>query len=460
MNKIMKKHILYLFAAGLAFLSNMTLTSCSDDDEVGANDVLAVKSVLPIKVMEGQVVTITGTGLDNAKEVVFPGNVAVSNITKVGNGYISVVTPAGIAAEGGTVTVNTDDASAESTQSLTVGKPEPARVAPLDKEIKINECLEVYGKDLEFITKAYFPGEDGNDVAVEASSFKRKATGSLFIYSPMGIKTGPANVVLEDCSGKKYALPEVTLSDKISGGGAGEDEKGIVVWEGPFEVTSWNWFEPSSANFSLGGYTPLVGQTVRFVISGAHDDSRFCYCYGDWGGKDLGGEGDINNIGITSDTKEVVMTMDEKMVADFTSGNPVFHVSGTNFVIEKIVLDPLIVWEGEQYIQPEWANWIYFAAEGDNAFNFGEVVPEAGMTLRIYTADHDADITFCLCLGWGWWAPDLDGAGNNTITVPAGTNTVDCLLTEDGATNIKDQIILGGSDWTVTKMELLGKKLE
>lgn len=41
--------------------------------------------------------------------------------------------------------------------TLTIGKPEPLRVAPLDKEIKINECVEVYGNDLEFITKAYFP---------------------------------------------------------------------------------------------------------------------------------------------------------------------------------------------------------------------------------------------------------------------------------------------------------------
>ena len=68
--------------------------------------------------------------------------------------------------------------------TLTIGKPEPLRVAPLDKEIKINECVEVYGNDLEFITKAYFPGEEGKDIVVDASNFKRKATGSLYIYSP------------------------------------------------------------------------------------------------------------------------------------------------------------------------------------------------------------------------------------------------------------------------------------
>lgn len=55
----MKKHIIYLLVSGFALLSNMALTSCSDDDVEDANDVLVVKSVLPTKVMEGQVVTIT-----------------------------------------------------------------------------------------------------------------------------------------------------------------------------------------------------------------------------------------------------------------------------------------------------------------------------------------------------------------------------------------------------------------
>ena len=172
----MKKHIIYLLILGFALLSNMALTSCSDDDVANANDVLMVNTVLPTKVMEGQVVTITGTGLEKATSVVFPGNVSVNNITKVGNGYISVITPAGVSAEGGTITIEANGKSAESVMTLTVGKPETLRLAPLDKEIKINECVEVYGNDLEFITKAYFPGEDGKDIVVDASNLACKVT--------------------------------------------------------------------------------------------------------------------------------------------------------------------------------------------------------------------------------------------------------------------------------------------
>lgn len=213
----MKKHITDLLATSLAWLSIMSVTSCSNDDAADVNHLLEVKSVLPTKVMEGQVITITGTGLDKVTSVVFPGNVAVNNISKVAGGYITITTPAGIAAGGGSISVEADGESAVAPMSLTVGKPNPQRVAPIDQAIKINECVEVYGKDLEFITKAYFPGEDGQTIVVEASNFKRKATGSLFIYSPMGIKAGPAQVVLEDCSGKKFTLPEVTLSDEVSG---------------------------------------------------------------------------------------------------------------------------------------------------------------------------------------------------------------------------------------------------
>ena len=83
---MIKKHILVYLTACFALLSVMMMTSCSDDDTASTNHQLEVKSVLPIKVIEGQVVTITGIGLDDVSSVIFPGNVAVSNIAKVGNG--------------------------------------------------------------------------------------------------------------------------------------------------------------------------------------------------------------------------------------------------------------------------------------------------------------------------------------------------------------------------------------
>lgn len=322
----MKKNIIHFMSAGLALLSGLAVASCNNQDIVDANDVLVVKSVLPTKVIEGQIVTITGTGLEKATSVVFPGNISVSEITKVGNGYISVTTPAGVSADGGKVTVEADDGSAASAMTLTVGNPQPSRVAPLDKEIKINECVEVYGSDLEFITKAYFPGADGNDIAVDASVFKRKATGSLYIYSPMGIKAGPAQVVLEDCGGKKYTLPEVTLSDEVSGGEAEEDNY-IQIWSGEY-TTGWWWYL-SASDLDLSAITPTAGQTIRFTF--AHHDApqTFCLCDGWWGAPFIreGGESD-NNIVLAAGEDILEFEISEGMATTMNGTDTALIIGG------------------------------------------------------------------------------------------------------------------------------------
>lgn len=327
----MKKNIIHLMSAGLALLSGLAVASCNNQDIVDANDVLVVKSVLPTKVIEGQIVTITGTGLEKATSVVFPGNISVSEITKVGNGYISVTTPAGVSADGGKVTVEADDESAESAMTLTVGNPQPLRVAPLDKEIKIGECLEVYGSDLEFITRAYFPGDDGNDIAVDANVFRRKSTGSLYIYSPAGVKAGAAQVVLEDCSGKKYTLPEVTLSDELSDG---EDAEYVQIWSGE-QVTGWWWYL-SASDLDLSGITPAAGQTIRFTF--AHHDApqTFCLCDGWWGAPFIreGGESD-NNIVLAAGEDILEFEISEGM-ATTMNGTDTSLIIGGDITVTQI----------------------------------------------------------------------------------------------------------------------------
>ena len=326
----MKNYVLYI---GLALLSGIAAISCDDSNIEDANDVLAVKSVLPTKVMEGQIVTITGTGLEKATSVVFPGNVSVSDITKVGNGYISVATPAGVSTDGGKVTVETEDESVESAVTLTVGKPEPLRVAPLDKEIKINECVEVYGNDLEFISKAYFPGENGDDIVVDADVFKRKATGSLYIYSPMGVKAGAAQVVIEDCSGKRYTLPEVTLSDEVSGGETGEDSY-VQIWSGEYK-TGWWWYLPAS-DLDLSAIAPAAGQTIKFTFTHHDAPQTFCLCDGWWGAPFIreGGESD-NNITLAAGEDFLEFEISEGM-ATTMNGSDTALIIGGDITITRI----------------------------------------------------------------------------------------------------------------------------
>ncbi len=449
----MKKHILYLLAAGFALLSNVAFTSCSDDDEANANDVLAVKSVLPIKVMEGQVVTITGTGLEKATSVVFPGNVSVSNITKVGNGYISVVTPAGVAAEGGTVTVEAEGESAESPQSLTLGKPEIARVAPLDKEIKINECVEVYGKDLEFISKAYFPGEDGEDIAVDASNFKRKATGSLYIYSPMGIKAGPANVVLEDCSGKRYTLPEVTLSDEVAGGSDASYEKYVPVWKGENPVNTWDdWQYLGSDQFDLTGISLHEGLMIRFTIDNPNGCS-FCVCDGGWGAPNVSGSGE-NTIWVEAGTTTVEFPMSQGMVDTFNGGSGII-VGGAGFVLKTIEIfrEYPTLWSGEHE-----TGWWWYMPYTD--LDLSAITPEAGQTIRFCFKEHTQAQTFCLCDGW-WGAPlirEEEGRDPNNVAIKADENFIDFTISEGMAATMNggaENCFIIGGEVVITKIQII-----
>lgn len=447
----MKKHILYLLAAGFAMLSNVALTSCDDDGPADANDVLAVKSVLPAKVIEGQVVTITGTGLDKATAVVFPGNVAVTDITKVGEGYITVVTPAGIAAEGGAITVQAADEAVTSVMTLSVGNPQPLRVAPLDKEVKINECVEVYGSDLEFITRAYFPGADGNDIAVEADKFKRKATGSLYIYSPMGVAAGPAVVTLEDCSGKQYALPEIVLSDKVAGGTQGPQGEGYYpVWEGDVYIYDWaNWQYMGTDQFNLEGISLREGLMMRLTFDNP-DGASVCVCDANWGQPNVDGEGN-NSKWVEGGVGELEFPISQGMVDTWNSGAGII-IGGGNFTLKKIELyrEYPTLWSGE-YTTGWW--WYLPASDLD----LSAVTPEAGQTIRFTFTHHDEPQTFCLCDGW-WGAPFIRDGGSdpNNIVLDGGEDFLEFEISEGMASTMngtETALIIGG-DITITKIQI------
>ena len=441
----MKKSIIsLLLVSGFAWLAGMSLVSCSTTDATDVNDVLVVKSVLPQKVMEGQVVTITGTGLEKATAVVFPGNVSVRDITKVGNGYISVVTPAGISAEGGTLTVEADGETAQSVMALTVGSPKPLTVAPLDKEIQINQCVEVYGTDLEFITKAYFPGEDGKDIVVPAANFKRKATGSLFIYSPMGIKAGPARIVLEDCSGKKYTLPEVMLSDEISGGEKPEYERYVTVWEGEIDIHDWATYGYLTTDLlNLEGISVREGQMIRLTIDNPNGCNVCLYDanWTDWISQDVA-------AGVT----EVEFALTAGMVATIKSGGGLIICSG-NYLITKVEFfrEYPTIWVGE-YTTGWW--WYLPASELD----LSAVTPEAGQTIRLTFLHHDAPQQFCLCDGW-WGAPYIRDGGEslNNITLAGGDDFLDFEISDGMAQTMNgtDTALIIGGDITVTKIQII-----
>jgi hypothetical protein len=317
-------------------------------------------------------------------------------------------------------------------------------VAPLDKEIQINQCVEVYGTDLEFITKAYFPGEDGKDIVVPAANFKRKATGSLFIYSPMGIKAGPARIVLEDCSGKNYTLPEVMLSDEISGGEKPEYERYVTVWEGEIDIHDWATYGYLTTDLlNLEGISVREGQMIRLTIDNPNGCNVCLYDanWTDWISQDVA-------AGVT----EVEFALTAGMVATIKSGGGLIICSG-NYLLTKVEFfrEYPTIWVGE-YTTGWW--WYLPASELD----LSAVTPEAGQTIRLTFLHHDAPQQFCLCDGW-WGAPYIRDGGEslNNITLAGGEDFLDFEISDGMAQTMNgtDTALIIGGDITVTKIQII-----
>jgi hypothetical protein len=228
---------IYPIVVCFAFFMGAAVSSCNDNKGDALSAGLSIKIFSPTKVVEGQEVMITGTGLDGVTSVVFPGGVSVTAIKVVTSNDIRVITPAGISPEGGELTVQAGNESVTARVPVTIGNPSAATLSPSDKAA-ISEELTITGTDMEFFEKAIFPGEE-DDMTVTAIDFVRKSTSLLKLKVPAGIKGGMAHIRLVTCGGKDVLLPELELIAAVLG------EKG------PFEG-EWVW--ASTPAWGNGGY--------------------------------------------------------------------------------------------------------------------------------------------------------------------------------------------------------------
>lgn len=272
----MKRLYFYLSTLFCIFALGLSTVACSEDDEFGAYEGLSVKVYSPTKVIPGQEVVISGTGLDLVTSVVFPGEVATSSIEVVNAGMIKVITPAGIDANGGELTVKTESDQVTARVPMTIGNPKISIMNPSDKA-NVNDELTITGTDMEFFSKAYFPGEDGNDVVVNAIDFNRKSTSQLRLSVPRGIAEGLAAIRLETCDGKQYTLPEIELSATVPGYWETQE---IVLWEGEEDLGTWsnNWSVKAAWFAGVE-----VGTEITFHFEVYNDWAQFKTNTGEWG---------------------------------------------------------------------------------------------------------------------------------------------------------------------------------
>lgn len=256
-------------------LAGLCFTACDDDEGTEAGNALTVKVFAPTKVIPGQEVVISGTGLDRVESVVFPGGVkaAVSSVT--GSGEISVITPEGIDPNGGELTLESEGESVTARLPMTVGSPAVSVLSPSD-EITAGEELSIVGKDLEFFSEIIFPGKDG-DISVKALDFNRKATDRIRVTVPEGVEESTASLTLLSKGGLRIQTPEISLKDKLKGQWV-EVEK--TAWTGEFDLNGW------ANNFYLlaswfPGIQPGSKITIHFKVYNGW--GQFKLNLGDWG---------------------------------------------------------------------------------------------------------------------------------------------------------------------------------
>ena len=216
------------------------LTACNPqetiDEEAAA---LSIKTFFPTKVVTNQPMTINGNGLDGVREIVFPGGVSVTGFEHVGDGMIRVNAPAGIAAEGGPLTVRTADDEAESRVPLTVGDPVVTGFSKHEGEtVELGELFYIYGRDLEFLSSVELLDAEGNPHVIPESLFYRKGTSSVIIKIPQNTFEGTFPGKVNSINGKTFDIPELTYIMPI-GGGHWEHQE-IVLSEEEVVFDSWS----------------------------------------------------------------------------------------------------------------------------------------------------------------------------------------------------------------------------
>ena len=227
------KNIFRFFGTILTVVLAAALTGCSLEEQLESADLgLHVKVFFPTKVVEGQPMTINGSGFSEATEIVFPGEVVVTDFQIVSNDMIRVDAPAGIAAEGGNIIVRTAEEEAESPLPLTLGctvisgySVEPGMTVDGGSQITI------YGTDLEFVNAVELLDADGNPALVEDKTFNKKATASIIFTVPKKVYEGTFVGKVCTIDGKTFEMPELTYKPASDGGYFETVQH--VIWENP-----------------------------------------------------------------------------------------------------------------------------------------------------------------------------------------------------------------------------------
>lgn len=331
------KRIIYNLAA-LVFAC-VYLVSCSDEEVDGAQS-LSVASFYPTIVMEGIEVTVTGTGLETVKEVVFPGGVTSTAITKVDERTLKVITPAGVSDAESALVLKTDIAEVSSRQTIREAKPTFLSYQFTEKEGAMTGTgMTINGKDLLLVEDIVFTLDD-NSLLVNALDMTRKSNSAIKLTLPHDAPIGEAvQVALNFKNGTKMTLPAIDIQ-KGSGGGSWV-QKEVSIYSGdPIDVGAW----AKSVQIAASAFTDAkVDDVLRVYISDCGDNPQGSLKNGStWAG--LVPELEYFDISESTAIGYYERTITEEILPQLQEFGLV--VSGQNYVIQKVSLFTAVWVEG------------------------------------------------------------------------------------------------------------------
>ena len=184
----MKKKLFFIIQICTVIFAATGFYSCNDTVETGIEDAMKGISIIPNPMTIGQMVTISGPGFANATEIIFPGNVSVTNLTKAGNFQLSTTVPSGVATEGN-ITVVLPSGKFVIPQNVTIVATKDIYAKskdqdPVTKNYRVgpNDELIIYGHGLDVIEEIEIPGSG----FVKSMNFVKKSESEIKIDVPMG----------------------------------------------------------------------------------------------------------------------------------------------------------------------------------------------------------------------------------------------------------------------------------
>lgn len=333
----MKKKLYTMSAMLLAIVSG--LISCSEDNETSVNS-LSVAAFYPTIVMEGTEVTITGNGLDQVKDVVFPGGQSAKIISVIDDTRMIAVAPSDVDVNPDVLTLRT--ATEETTSRQTIRKASPAlRYFNPSESVKTYEELQIEGNDF-LLVKSIEIGSGDDAVSIHALDFKRKSNENITLNVPKDASIGdaiPFKAVFENS--EELVLGALTVEKGQEPGGKWV-EKEIDLYNGG-DVVMGGWSGYINTIYADAFVEAKIGDIIRVYIKDQTEGwQQGSFKHGQtWGGL----TDELGVVGLSTEDFEkgyYEMTIDEVTLPLLQEFGLI--ISGCNYTATKVVLITT-VWE-------------------------------------------------------------------------------------------------------------------